>query len=360
MVNSDLLRAFERDRAEELCRRFFPNGKKVSNEWKLADVSGTPGNSLGVQLVGPKAGLWQDRATGDGGSLVNLISANRKLTFVQAVEEIERTFGVNLRVGHSSPNDGSYHHGVNNVCQEQKPKREPLKLGGIEPCTVADLNRIARLRKISVRGLKIATERNLLFAHDDPFQGRCWLITDDARRNAIARRLDGQRFHFRASTPDKKEGPKSRCWPRGEANWPIGIAQASNYPAIALCEGAPDFLAAFYLAWSGGVEHLVASVCMTGASCRIHEDALPLFRGKRVRIFGHADDAGQNAVQIWANQVLSVQAEVDQFDFVGLFKDDGSEVKDLNDFLTADHERSGCEIGLSTGSFDFGFERRAA
>jgi hypothetical protein len=99
-------------------------------------------------------------------------------------------------------------------------------------------------------------------------------------------------------------------------------------------------------------------VCMTGASCRIHPEALPLFRGKRVRIFGHVDAAGQSAVQKWADQLQAVQAEVDAFDFSGLRKSDGSSVKDLNDFIEADHKKSGCGIEVTTGAFDFALERK--
>jgi hypothetical protein len=39
-------------------------------------------------------------------------------------------------------------------------------------------------------------------------------------------------------------------------------------------------------------------------------------------------------------------------------KADGSPVKDLNDFLRADHRRSGCPIEVVTGAFDFALERR--
>ena len=113
------------------------------------------------------------------------------------------------------------------------PERRTLDLTGIEKPSERDLEQISKLRKISIDGLMLARERNLLFCYDHPHEGRCWLITDDARRNAIARRLDGKCFGG--------DGPKSRCWKGSEGNWPIGIAQAGIYPAIALCEGGPDF-----------------------------------------------------------------------------------------------------------------------
>jgi hypothetical protein len=125
----------------------------------------------------------------------------------------------------------------------------------------------------------------------------------------------------------------------------------------------PDFLAAFWLAYAGAVERLAAPVCMTSANCSIHKDALPMFRGKPVRIFGHADEAGHGAIQRWAEQLHSVEAEVDGFFFqdkandLQLLKADGSLVKDLNDFLLADHKASNCGIEVTTGAFDFALER---
>ena len=87
------LEQFERDNVEGICRMFFPQGKKVGQEWKLGDVSGAAGDSLGVALAGDKAGVWHDRATGEGGKLRNLIAAKLGLSDEAAVEELERAFG---------------------------------------------------------------------------------------------------------------------------------------------------------------------------------------------------------------------------------------------------------------------------
>ena len=75
---------------------------------------------------------------------------------------------------------------------------------------------------------------------------------------------------------------------------------------------------------------------MLGASQRIHADALPMFAGKRVRIFGHDDEAGRGAVERWAVQLATVGADVDAFTFAGLVQTDGQPVKDLNDSLSMD------------------------
>ena len=54
----------------------FPAGKKRSGKFLIGDVLGSPGDSLEVVLDGEKAGLWTDRATGDGGDIFDLIAAH--------------------------------------------------------------------------------------------------------------------------------------------------------------------------------------------------------------------------------------------------------------------------------------------
>jgi hypothetical protein len=188
--------------------------------------------------------------------------------------------------------------------------------------TADEIKHLAGLRKISREGLDFASERGLLrFAalKDCP----AWIVTDSARVNAQARRMDGWEW--------ENIGAKAWTLPGAWASWPIGITEAQPFPAIALCEGGPDLLAAFHFIFCEDREAQCSPVTMLGASQRIHPDALPMFTGKRVRIFGHDDEDGRAAVERWARQLESVGADVDAFTFAGLRQVDGKPVKDLND-----------------------------
>jgi putative DNA primase/helicase len=62
-------------RLESVLITLFPAGKKRGAKFLIGDTLGSPGDSLEVVLGGDKAGLWTDRATGDGGDIFDLIAA---------------------------------------------------------------------------------------------------------------------------------------------------------------------------------------------------------------------------------------------------------------------------------------------
>ena len=63
-------------RLESVLAALFPAGKKRGGKFLVGDVLGSPGDSLEIVLTGDKAGLWTDRATGDGGDIFTLIAAH--------------------------------------------------------------------------------------------------------------------------------------------------------------------------------------------------------------------------------------------------------------------------------------------
>ncbi|MCG9076335.1 phage/plasmid primase, P4 family [Laribacter hongkongensis] len=72
----DTVRAELIARLEPVLLSMFPAGKKRRGKFLIGDVLGSPGDSLEVVLDGEKAGLWTDRATGDGGDIFDLIATS--------------------------------------------------------------------------------------------------------------------------------------------------------------------------------------------------------------------------------------------------------------------------------------------
>lgn len=75
------------ERAEEICRMLLPGGKLRGGEWVVGGTHGNPGDSMGVKLVGEKAGVWHDRASHETGRLLTLWQAVRGLSFKEAIEQ---------------------------------------------------------------------------------------------------------------------------------------------------------------------------------------------------------------------------------------------------------------------------------
>lgn len=190
----------------------------------------------------------------------------------------------------------------------------------------AHFSTLATLRGLFLDGVRLAYGRGLL--RFGIFRTRpAWFILDASQRVIQARRLDGQPW---------AQGVKAWTLPGSQAAWPVGIGEAKEFSAIALCEGGPDLLAVCAFILAEGRERDVAPVTMLGGCARIHTDALPHFTGKRVRIFAHLDETGDTAANRWAEQLADAGATVDAFSLAGLRRTDGEPIKDLCD-LAAIH-----------------------
>ena len=82
------------DRVEEVCQRLLPGGKRKGREWICGGIDGGPGESMGVQLVGDKVGVWNDRATEDSGRLLNLWKLNMGLSLKDTVVQVSDFLGM--------------------------------------------------------------------------------------------------------------------------------------------------------------------------------------------------------------------------------------------------------------------------
>ena len=61
-------------RAEEVCRRYLPRGRRSGRYWVAGDIRGARGRSLFVRLAPPGTrGRWTDASSGEYGDLLDLI-----------------------------------------------------------------------------------------------------------------------------------------------------------------------------------------------------------------------------------------------------------------------------------------------
>lgn len=166
-----------------------------------------------------------------------------------------------------------------------------------------------------------------------------WVITDATRRVAEFRRLDNEKY------PRVKHEP-IKAWSTAGKSWPVGCAEIGERKNVLLVEGGPDVLAGYHFLFKNIMLDQVAVVGMLGGSNRMAEDALPYFRGKRVRLVPHADAlrtretaegvvesrAGYDAALKWQECLVAAgAAAVTAFSLEGLTQADGSAVNDLND-----------------------------
>jgi hypothetical protein len=75
LVSIDLIKQELEKRIDDLVPQLFPNAVLDGHEWRLGDVHGSPGRSLGIHRHGSKTGWWKDFAGGSGGDVLDLVAA---------------------------------------------------------------------------------------------------------------------------------------------------------------------------------------------------------------------------------------------------------------------------------------------
>ena len=114
----------------------LPNGHQFGGEWQVGCVGGDAGKSLRVALVGPKAGLWHDFATNEGGDILTLWMAARGVDFRAALLEAADFVGIKAR---------SYTQSFRDECEEGQILCEKLRGVGL---TMAERKRLTHIQKI--------------------------------------------------------------------------------------------------------------------------------------------------------------------------------------------------------------------
>jgi twinkle protein len=81
-------------RAQSVAEMMLPQGRREGHEWRAGSTGGEPGQSLGVHLVGEKAGIWSDFNTGECGDLLDLWATCRGVKLAEAIEQAREWVGL--------------------------------------------------------------------------------------------------------------------------------------------------------------------------------------------------------------------------------------------------------------------------
>ena len=103
-MNATEIAAALSTRAEDVCRRYLPRGRRQGRYWTVGDTSGAKGRSLFVRLAPPGIpGKWTDAATNEHGDLLDLIRLHTGGASLWHAMEEDRAF---LSLRQSTPANG--------------------------------------------------------------------------------------------------------------------------------------------------------------------------------------------------------------------------------------------------------------
>ena len=197
--------------AESVCMYLLPAGKKQGKRWFAGSVAGEPGNSLVVDLVGSKAGIWSDfKEPNHRGDMLELWQCVKQVSFVEALNDAKRYLGVSEPELNSSPKI---------FTRPPKPARKELQGGLLGYLTETRLIPLETLKKYNIRANETG---EILFP--------------------ISR--SGELINIKYLTPRKAEGEKNK-W-RQEANAEPCLfgwqSVHNNHRSIVITEGEIDCL----------------------------------------------------------------------------------------------------------------------
>jgi hypothetical protein len=267
---------------------------------------------------------FRDHANGDSGTVIDFIQKALDVPLKEAIQWAREKCG-----GAVLPVPFAASAAMKKPAGDAKAKPPPK----LRPAQAGELEALAKLRGFKVETLAEAQRRGLL-AFASVWGRVAWCVCDPGGRIAEGRRLDGLPWEAYGSMPARK----CHAW-GGQKNWPVNLEKAAQSSKLAIVEGGPDLLSALEIMRREGAAGVDVVALLGAANTRLDAAALPFFKGKIVRLFPHADEAGQRAAREWALALREAgAARVDAFDLRGIVRRDGQAGKDLCDVLNIEPE----------------------
>ena len=184
---------------------------------------------------------------------------------------------------------------------------------GLRPMTDANMERVAKLRKVSVDAVHLVRHAGFLMqahAMDDNGEHECWVVRDGSMF-ATARRLDGQPFQIDGRSRKGKHFPGSigRGFVGTNQKWLGG----ESCPVLVL-EGCPALIegvAAALLVGGDLKGWTILSAISAGSRFAADPQLLRRISDRRIRICPDHGLAGQNAGRKWAGELHEAGCKID-------------------------------------------------
>jgi hypothetical protein len=244
---------------------------------------------------------WTDHATGEGGDVIEFI----RHAIAGDHREVRQWLMDRLGVSHID-------HGPVRPPTRPVAMREPHKAiswpAEIMEGTEATWKAFSRNKGISYPATWTAVRSGILrFTIIDGV--KCYIVTDDARRAAEIRRIDGKSFGTSKAFP--LAGVDKR-WMPGAALLHGAVPETS----VLVMEGATDLITAIDLYsryWrKAGGRLSWQPVALLGAGCKVIDDeCAEWIRGRHVRLVPDADDAGDRMRDHWTELFRNLGCPVD-------------------------------------------------
>ncbi len=267
---------------------------------------------------------WKDFGTGAHGDVIDFIATARQVDIRTATRLFLELAGVPQTQTQTQTQT------LPRSQKREQPRIHPPRDTGTE----AQRQRVAETRHLSPEAVSLALSLHTLTF--GTVRGLpCWILTDAAGRVAEARRVDGLPFPAEGAALPRR---KAHTLPGSRKSWPVGAAvlrRIPNFRTLLLVEGGPDYLAALHFAAALGRWDVLPLALLGRGGHKIDPQAIALMRGRRVRIYPHADadGGGLASARAWATQLTTQGGcTVDTYQFDdALRRVDGRPVKDLND-----------------------------
>ena len=186
---------------------------------------------------------WKDHSTDESGDIFNFLERATGWDFVTCKQYLAGLIGVHLA------DNGKPFKAPRIAPMKTSPRKEvkprELILPSLDKGTQEDWHAVAKSRCLSSFTVELAVWLgNVFFA--EVCGHRSWVLTDQTRRCAEARRIDGKPFPAIGSLGERK----AHTLKGSQKNWPVGLHGVNEHLResdwILLVEGTPDFLAALF------------------------------------------------------------------------------------------------------------------